>query len=490
MRTKLLSALLTLGLAGCTAGPDYVKPSLPVAVTFHETAGLMSPDQGAPPALDSWWTGFNDPELVKIMERVLAQNLDLAASAARVEQARAAARHAEANRMPQAALDASVTRLRQSELSPLGKLSSALPGHERDQTLQEAGAGASWELDLAGGLRREAEAADAEYQAAEASHAGVRVSLAAEAADAYFRVRSAQMRITIADDQIHNEQGLLDLVRLREQHGLGTARETAQAEALLLQAQATVPPLKIELATQLNRLDVLMGAAPGTYAAEITPYRALLVIPSIDTAGGPASLLRRRPDVIAAERHLQASHAQIGAAIAQYYPSLSLSALLGFDTLTPGKLLTGRAAQSSGALGLHWRLFDFGRVDAEVSAAKSGNAEAMAQYRSSMLRATEDVEDAIVNLVQLKERHDVLDREVAAHQRARAAAQDAYTGGAISLIEVLDEDRQLLEARDNLARTHADEARAAVAVFRALGGGWNAPSPVAELRAGAKGVAP
>lgn len=472
MRTKLLSSLLVLGLAGCTVGPDYVKPSLPAAGAFHETGDLMSSSK-MPPALDSWWTGFGDPQLVRIEERVMAQNLDLAASAARVEQARAAARHAQADRLPQGSLDGSAARVRQSELSPLGKVASAARGYERNHTLEEVGAGASWELDLAGGLRRESEAAAAQYQAAEASHAGVRVSLAAEAADAYFRVRGAQARIAIAEDQIRNEQGLLDLVSLRQQHGLGTARETAQAEALLLQAQATVPPLRIELETQLNRLDVLMGAAPGSYAQEIRPERAPFAIPSIDTAEGPAALLRRRPDVIAAERHLAASNARIGAAVAQYYPSFSLSALLGVSSLAAGKLFTGAAVQSSGALGLHWRLFDFGRIDAEVSAAKGANAEAMALYRGSMLRATEDVEDAIVNLVQLEARHGVLDREVDAHVRARDAAKDAYTGGAVSLIEVLDEDRQLLDARDHLASIHADEARAAVSVFRALGGGWN-----------------
>ena len=484
MRTELLSALLTLSLAGCVAGPDYVKPALPAAAAFHEAATLPAAAGRAPP-LDTWWTGFDDPELVRIVERVMAQNLDLAASAARVEQARAAARHAQADRWPQGSLDGSATRLRQSERSPLGKIASASPGYERDQTLQELGAGASWELDLAGGLRREAQAADAEYQAAEATHAGVRVSLAAEAADAYFRVRGAQARIAIAQEQIRNEQGLLDLVKLREEHGLATARETAQAEAVLWQAQATVPPLKTELETQLNRLDVLMGAAPGTYAAEIRPENAPYAVPSIDTAEGPASLLRRRPDVIAAERRLAASHARIGAAIAQYYPSFSLSALLGFSSLDTGKLFTGKSVQAAGALGLHWRLFDFGRVDAEVSAAKGANAEAMALYRGAMLRATEDVEDAIVNLVQLEARHGLLDKEVAAHERARSAAQDAYTGGAVSLLEVLDEDRQLLEARDNLARTRADQARSAVAVFRALGGGWQAPDAVASADGGA-----
>lgn len=483
MRTSWMSSLLVLGLAGCTAGADYIKPALPAPQAFHEQGVPAASASSPPPALDRWWAGFDDPELVRIIERVLAQNLDLAASAARVEQARAAMRHAQAERLPQGALDGSVSRLRASERNAFGKVASALPGYERDQTLRDIGAGASWELDLAGGLRRQAEAANDEYEAAEATHAGTRISLAAEAADAYFRVRGAQARLAIAEDQIRNEQGLLELVRLREERGLGTARETAQAQALLLQAQATVPPLKIERDTQLHRLDVLMGAAPGTYATEIAPAAGPFAIPSVDTAEGPASLLRRRPDVIAAERRLAASHARIGAALAQYYPSFSLSALLGFSSLGGGKVFAGQAFQASGALGLHWRLFDFGRVDAEVQAAKGANAEALADYRGAMLHATEDVENALVGLVQLEARHGLLSDEVAAHIKARDAAQDAYRGGAVSLIEVLDEDRQLLAARDQLASTHADQARMAVAAFRALGGGWDAPEePVASLR--------
>ncbi|MET0934363.1 MAG: TolC family protein, partial [Luteibacter sp.] len=394
---------------------------------------------------------------------------------ARVEQARAAAAHAQANRMPTGSLDASVERQQQSTRSPLGKIASAFPGYQRGQTVEQAGPGASWELDLAGGLRRGAEAADAEYQAAEATHVGVRISLAAEAADAYFRVRGAQERIEIAEAQIKNESGLLDLVRLRTEHGLGTVRESAQAEALLLQARATIPPLTIELETQLNRLDVLMGAAPGTYAAEIGTAGKAFTVPRLDTAGGPAGLLRRRPDVMAAERELAASNARIGVAVSGYYPQVSLSALLGFSTLGSGHLLTGQAFQPQAALGLHWRLFDFGRVDAEVQQAKGANAEALARYRSAMLRATEDVENAIVSLTQLEAQHALLTDEVDAHTRARDAAQDAYTGGAVSLIEVLDEDRQLLASRDLLSRVHTDDARSAVAAFRALGGGWDAP---------------
>lgn len=473
MRTKILFATLTAVLAGCTVGPDYVRPDVKAATSFHNDVVMQSRQAPPAPALDTWWDGFRDPELSTIVQRVMAENLDLAASQARVEQARAMAGHARADRMPQGSFDGSFARQRQSVRSPLGKIASNLPGYDREQTIEDANVGASWELDLAGGLRRGEEAANAEYQAAEATHVGVRVSLAAEAADAYFRVRGAQARIAIAEDQIKNEQGLVDLVRMRGEGGVGTIRETAQSEALLLQAKATIPPLRIELETQLNRLDVLMGVAPGTYAAEIKAAAVDYTVPGVETAGGPAALLRRRPDVIAAERELAASNAKIGVALSEYYPSVSLSSVLGFSSLG-GKLLNAAAFQPQAALGVHWRLFDFGRVDAEVKQARGGNAEALAKYKGSMLRATEDVEDALVSLTQLESQHSLLTDEVASHVKARDAAQDAYRGGAISLIEVLDEDRQLLAARDLLAQVHTDDARSAVAAFRALGGGWNA----------------
>src|SRR3954470_22076595 len=164
MRTKSLLILLAVGLAGCTVGPDYVRPEVKTNATWHESAALDARHVATPaPSLDTWWKGFDDPELVTIVERVLAQNLDLAASTARVEQARAAAAHARADRLPSGSLDGSAARQHQSTRSPLGKIASSFPGYERGQTTEQVGAGASWELDLAGGLRRGAEAADAEY---------------------------------------------------------------------------------------------------------------------------------------------------------------------------------------------------------------------------------------------------------------------------------------------------------------------------------------
>ncbi|CAG2150881.1 putative efflux pump outer membrane protein TtgC [Cupriavidus yeoncheonensis] len=469
-----LAGLVAASLAACAVGPDYHTPDSPMPDHFVHAAAVEALNASREPvALDTWWNGFKDPALTKIVQRALEQNLDLAASVARVEQARAAASFAGAQLLPQGSLGGSVSRQRQSVEGAQGRVGSALPGYERNTTTYAVGAGASWEIDIAGGLRRGAEAADAELQAAEASHIGVRILVAAEAADAYFRVRGAQARIAIARQQEETNRKLLELVRYRLAEGIGAEREQAQAEAQLAQTRVTIPPLQIELDTQLNRLDVLMGAQPGTYAAELGKPADGGVVPRIALAEGPANLLQRRPDVIAAERRLAASNARIGVATAEYYPKLSLSALLGFESLSAGKLFTAAAFQPAAAAGLRWRLFDFGRVDAEVAQAKGANAEALANYRKSMLRATEDVENALISLTQLEQQSRELDKEIDAQQRARNASEDAYKGGAVSLYEVLEQDRQLLAARDERARVQADNARAAVSAFRSLGGGWS-----------------
>jgi NodT family efflux transporter outer membrane factor (OMF) lipoprotein len=471
--SRLTGLLLALGLAGCAVAPAYQAPASSMPDSYRNAPALAARQNVLPaPALDQWWLGFDDPALERIVRRALDQNLNLAAALARVEQARAAARVAGTRELPSGTFTADAVRQRQSLESPAGRLASHAPGYDRNQSLFNLGAGASWEVDLAGGLKAGTRQAEAQAQAAEADRLGVRVSIAAEAADAYFRVRGAQRRIELANEEVRTVTRLLDLVRARQTDGLASAREGAQAEALLFQTRATLLPLKIELETQLNRLDVLMGAQPGTYAAELSSPAADKSLPAIALAQGPADLLRRRPDVIAAERRLAAAHAGIDLANAEYYPHLTLSALLGLSSLGGGKLLTAAAFQPQLGAGLRWRLFDFGRVDAEVAQAKGSKAEQLALYRQSMLRATEDVEDAIVTLTRLEEQHRELDKEVAARTRSRDAAREAYKGGVVSLFEALDEERQLLAARDQLAQVRADNGRAVVATFRALGGGW------------------
>jgi outer membrane protein TolC len=217
---------------------------------------------------------------------------------------------------------------------------------------------------------------------------------------------------------------------------------------------------------------VLVGEQPGSNRALLVASAAIPGAPVPAGSAAPKDLLRRRPDVVAAERRLAASNARIGQAVADYYPHLSLSGLLGVASLGIGNLFTGSALQASGAAGLRWRLFDFGRVDAEVAQARGGRAEALAAWRGAVLRAAEDVETALARFSEAHVERTALERQVAALTVARDQTQQAYQGGVIGLIDVTDADRELLAASDRLAAVKGDEARAAVAAYRALGGGW------------------
>jgi len=473
--------IISAALAGCAVGPDYVAPKTEMT-PFHNTQAVANRQTTLPaPKLDIWWTGFNDPMLETIVQRALDQNLDLQAAIARVAQSRAAAQAAGAALLPTIDANTSYTAEHQSTQSPLGALASAFPNYSRDQKEYVVGATASWEIDLAGGLRRAHSAARDEEEAAEANQLGTRITVAADAADAYLQIRGLQMRLAVAQNQIDTDAHLLELVQARVQAGAATPREVAQAEALLRQARASIPVLRIGLEAQLNRLDVLMAAQPGTYAAELsTNAGAIPDIPAIGTNDQPIDVLRRRPDIIAAERHLAATSEEIGVAISDYYPKISLSGALGFDSITSNHFLSAKSFQPVGTGALQWRLFDFGKVDAEVKQARGANAEALAQFRQAALKATEDVEDAFITLSQTELRVRELEQEVTALTRARDLSEKAYRAGSITLTDVLDADRQLLGSRDDLDATRADAARAAVRTFRALGGGWDAPQQVAK----------
>ena len=474
----LLAALASLSLfsqlcvSGCAVGPSYRKPPTTLE-KFHSANAVETRPTSAPaPALETWWEGFNDPVLSRLVQRARDQNLDLAAALARVQQARAAAREAGAQLLPTFDLNGQATRIHQSLESPTGQIASHLPGFNRNQSIYDAGLGAVWELDLFGGLSRGKEAASAEADAAIAEQVGTRISVTADAADAYLRIRGDQARIAFAEQQVATDERLLELVRQRSVRGLAAVREVAQSEALLSQARASLQPLRIDLEAQLNRLDLLLGVQPGTSAAELQTPGDIPAVPGVSANDRPLEVLRRRPDVIAAERHLAASNARIGQALAEYYPKVSLAGMLGYESSHPSDLFKAATFQPQAVGGLRWRVFDFGKVSAEVAQARGANAEALARYQQAVLRAAADVENAFTSLVQLEAHQQELLSEVAALRRARDASQDAYQGGVIALTDVLDADRQLLITQDELAQTRADAARAAVGTFRALGGGW------------------
>ncbi len=467
--TSLL--VLSFGLAACAVGPNYQAPATPLQA-FHNAPAVAARTAPAAPPLDTWWTGFNDPILNRLVDKALAQNLDLAAALARVDQARAATQAATAQLLPTLDAGAQQAAQHQSLNSPLGEIGQSLPGYKRDQRLYDADLSASWEIDLAGGLRRGRQAAMDEMQAAKAEAVGTRISVAADVADAYVQIRGDQARIAAVQGQIDIDRHTLDLVQQLHGRGLANDRESSEAEAVLKQAEATLAPLRIALEIQLNRLDVLLGAQPGASAAELAAVHDVPAVPAIPDSGTPTDFLRRRPDVVAAERHLAATNETIGVAMADYYPKVSLAGLLGGESLTGSQLFKGASAQSQIAGGFTWQIFDFGRVDAEVKSAKGAHAEALAEYRQTVLHAAEDVEDAFITLTQTETMTAQLQDEVAALQHARDLSQQAYAAGSIPLTDVLAADRQLLVAQDQLAQNRADAARAAVLSFRALGGGW------------------
>lgn len=361
------------------------------------------------------------------------------------------------------------------------------PLMDRYGSAYEAHLAAGWELDvLGGGLRRGQEAARADYQASQAGAVAARLAVAAQTADAYIGIRGLQSRLAVARRQVQTRQDTLSTIRLLHGKGLAAELQVRQAEGALGQAKASIPALEAGLDAALNALDVMLGTPPGTHRPALADGGDVPAAPRIDAMGTPADLLRRRPDLLVAERRLAAAHARIGVAMAEYYPKLSLSALLGSATsVASGNLFTGAANQAAGVLGLRWRLFDFGRIDSQIELARGREAEALAAYRLAVLRAAEDVENALSSLVKREEQAATLAQAENALGHARAASFAAYRRGAVSLVEVLQADESMLRASDARVQAQAEAARAAVAAFKALGGGWHPPA--GEMLASSRG---
>jgi len=473
----LITASATALLAGCAVGPAYVAPqTTPPPAFIGGPAVDASAERAAAVDLVNWWRSFDDPLLASLVERALAQNLDLQQASARVVQARAALRNANAELLPSGQVSGQASENYQSTESPQGRIASAFPGFHREAQSYELNLGASWEIDLFGGKDATRDAARADWQASSAAAVAARLAVAAQTADTYIAIRSLQARLGVARDQLKVQQQLVDLVGLQYRKGVAAELQLRQAEGALSQVKAAVPELEQNLESTMNALDVLLGLQPGSTRAELAAVAPIPAPPAVSSAGGPVALLRRRPDIIAAERTLAGSNARIRGAISEYYPKFSLSGLVGTATMGVGGVFSGGATQASGVFGLRWRLFDFGRIDAEIAAARGRNAEALAAYRLTVLRSSEDVENAFSGLVKQQARARILDEGTSSLTKARASSFAAYKGGVSSLLDVLDADRHLLESRDAEIQARAAAARAAIASFRALGGGWDAPA--------------
>lgn len=425
----------------------------------------------AQPATGAWWQAFHDPQLDETVRRALAGNLDLVAAAARVDQARAMARGARAALLPSLDATGGAEADRQSLHSPIGAASRQL-GLPRNYELYQAGVEARWEIDLFGGLtaRRKAAAANAAATVAELD--AMNLAIAAETADAYLHLRGLQERLALAQQQAQLRGNLAALVRQRADQGLASDFDANRAEAAHAATLATLPPLRQAIEVDIDRLGVLTG---GNDRAWLERLRGTAAIPApLDPAldADPAALMRRRPDLAAAERRVDAARAGIRVARAEYYPHLSLGGLVGLVTLGGASFGSGDSVAASGGATLRWRLFDFGRLDAELAAARGHEREVLALWRQAAQVASAEVADAVAALAEGRREQDELARQVSLLRRARDQAREAYAQGTVALIDVLDADRNLLEATDRLAQNREALARASVAAVRAMGGGY------------------
>jgi NodT family efflux transporter outer membrane factor (OMF) lipoprotein len=474
---KLWALFLGIGLlAGCAVGPDYRRPDAQVASTWQEAQ-----QSGIDPRstdLTRWWAAFNDPLLNSLVERAVRSNLDLRQAEARIREARASRAVTASGAWPAIDASGSYTRSRTSEnafssFSPGSSDSTSFggsPGEVRD--LFRTGFDASWEIDVFGGVRRSVEAADATVAASVEDRRNTLVTLLGDVAKNYIDLRGFQQRIEVARANLKAQQETLDLTRVRFQAGLASDLEVAQAEGQLNTTAAQIPTLESSLKQAAHRLDVLLGSQPGALWGELSKQAAIPALPSEVLVGLPSELLRRRPDIRRAERQLAAATAQVGAAMADLFPKFSLTGAAGLQSVSASDWFSGRSRFWSVGPTISWPLFDAGRIRANIEIRNAQQEQALTQYEKAILTALEDVENSLVNYAREQARYRSLVEAVAANRRAVGMSNELYTKGLVDFLNVLENQRSLYASENDLAQSEATMASNLVALYKALGGGW------------------
>ena len=493
-RLTLLPALLLtiLLLPGCTVGPDDPGPPAAFAADRY-LADAPDPEADAsdqtvgPEALTRWWQQYRSPALTTLVERALAQNLDLEAAAARVRRSRALLRAAGAELLPRVAGSADATRSRRSEtldgLAPAAGVGVGSPGFDLGPATTDffaVGVDASWELDFFGGRRRYLQQQTANFRQTQAQAVATRLGVVAEVADAYFSRLYAARLLEIAEANVDSLTDSAALTRQRFDAGLVGELDAAQADAQLDEARAEIPAAAAQVALQAHRLAVLLGQAPADLEALLTltaDAQTQPVLPRIAAVGLPSDLLRRRPDVIAAEQRLAAAWAGVGVQTAEYFPKINLLASVGFQSGRVDQWFDSDSRVWSLGGVIDWRLLDFGRIDAAVDAAEAQTAEAAADYKAAVIGAVREVDDALTRLAASSRQVQARQRSLESRNHSLELAQRQYDAGLQEFLPVLDEQRRRNRARTALAVSQRDRLLATVRVFRVLGGGWDPPAP-------------
>jgi NodT family efflux transporter outer membrane factor (OMF) lipoprotein len=455
--------LPVVALAGCAVGPEPRTPP-PETLGAPERFNTTVPPAAAPVDLARWWQSFDDPVLTQLVERALAANTDLEVAGARVRQARAAQAAQRGLLWPSLGASTSATRT-EAQAGTAGG----------DLTTWRAGFDASYEVDLFGGIRRGVQASAADTQTAEAQLRIAQLAIAGEAALNYVETRLADRRLAIARANLATQDETLQIVGWRVQAGLVGSLDLEQARQLRARTAAAIPALEQSRSQALNRLAVLVAEAPGAIDALMTPAGEVPLAPTPAVAI-PADVLRRRPDVAAAERALAAEIARIGVRQADLYPALRLT-----GTLTGVGTSFGDAADATvGSLvaGITAPIFEGGRLRAALEQQRAAAAGALSDYRGTVLAALEDTENALAAVGANERREAELVVAEEAARNAATLARSQYQAGLIDFQALLESERSLLTSEDARATARADRAGASIQLFKALGGGWeSAPEP-------------
>jgi multidrug efflux system outer membrane protein len=458
----LVPCLLGL-LSGCMlVGPDYKTPPLQASAGFanQAQAGLSTDTVET-----AWWRGFQDDRLNQLVVLALANNHDVRVATARIREARALLSETTFDRYPTVTARGFYTRERLSK-------AQTIPGADRDAELYEAGFVASWELDFFGRVRRSIEASAADVGAAEANRRDVIVSLLAEVARNYLALRGTQNRLAVARRNAENQRQTLDLTIALLEGGRGTELDTSRAEAQLQSTLASIPPLETAIKAAMYRLGVLIGQPPTALELELSKPRPLPALPTRVALGKPDDLLRRRPDIRVTERNLAAATARVGVATADLFPRVTLLGSVALQATSFTDL--GKSGSDTFMIGpgIFWAAFDLGRVRARIRATDARTEAALALYEQRVLLALEETENALVDFTRQQARQDLLRASAQASEKAQTLASQRYQFGVTDFLTVLDAERTLLAAQDLLADSETLTATALVAVYRALGGGW------------------
>ena len=461
-------------------GPKYEPPKAAVPESFHQQAAAAGVNTET--AVANWWTTLGDPELTALIERAVSANLDLKVASSRVLEARATRRVTRSDLLPSVSSSNNIERTRggltqglfNTNAGPSGQSSLLTPF---ETNVYQFGFDASWEIDFFGGHRRALEAATADLAAIGEARRDTLVSLLAEVARNYSELRGYQRRIDITNRNIELQQDSLNLTRARADAGLGTQFDVERQAAQLDSTRALVPSLEAAQIQTIHRLGVLLGEEPGALLEELTQVKPLPTIPPSVPVGLPGDLLKRRPDIREAESRVAAETARVGVARADLFPKILLTGAAGRQATEPSGLTLGAGNFFSIGPAITMPIFTAGKIRGNIEAQKQRLDQALTQYQGTVLRSLEETENALVAYGHEKDREEKLVASVEASRQATLLANELYTRGLSDFLSVLDAQRQQLVAEDDLAQSDTIVVTDLVALYKALGGGWDVVSP-------------